>query len=172
MHVDLSDPTVQRLMQGDSSPVAQQAHDPRELVTLGGDDAEGFATTYNMSKSAFAHPYVFYKDLVLRFDAYRSEGEPLRIHLMCPRCGNYSWLRSDQKQIDHDMSRPPPETLMQRLAPAERRQAFIGGELSVEKFTCSWELRSAGKHVPGLVGGGLSLCKLTLAIDHNVAKDA
>ncbi len=78
------------------------------------------------------------------------------VHLICPRCKHTLSIRGDRKHIEFATSGGPAGK----------------GELSVEAFQCTWELPGVGKHIPGVVGGGLSLCKWKVAIDKNIAKDA
>ena len=152
LQLDLDDPHVRQSL-GTSRE--------RELVQLAGDAPDpmgtgmrGQQTTYHLNRSAIAHPLVEYHPgradyALLECDVYANPGEPVIVHLICPRCRNTLTINGAHKRIEIE-----------------------GNVLSVEPFGCTWEKPEAGPHVPGLVGGGLSLCRWRVAIDRNVAKDA
>lgn len=143
--------------------------DPRreELVHLAGDAPDplaevhgfehargtGIASTVNLTKTAKGHPKIRYKDFLITADVYELAGEPMKIHLICPRCRHALWIRADRKHIDYDVT----------------ADVDNGGRLSVEPFMCTWELDAE----PGArrMEFGLSLCKWRVAIDNNVARD-
>ena len=159
LSIDLQDPAVARLL--------GQPHE-RELVQLAGDAADptgaddrGRSCTYHLNRSAIAHPLVTYRhgtdEFLITCDVYVADGEPMVIHLICPRCRHALSIRADQKDIALELGAGPD----------------LQGDLSVAPFMCTWERADAGTHVPGMViGGGMSLCRWRVAIDHNVAKDA
>jgi hypothetical protein len=154
--INLSDPGVQDLL-GDAAPSRLASGRPgKELVQLAGDPDHGMTVSHHLDRGK-REVLVAYKDLVLTVDIYEMAGEPLKVHLICPRCHHQLQVTSDRKKIEYDPRAGDPKK---------------GGRLSIEPFECTWELPTAGKHVPGLLAGGMSLCKLKLAIDHNVAKDA
>lgn len=119
----------------------------RDLVQIAGDDGVGQAINMASGKH---ETRVVYKDFVLTVDVYAIPGEPLQVHLICPGCRKQLRVTQDRKHIDWH-----PAT----------------GELSISPFQCTWE-KSDDAHVPGLVAGGGTLCKWTVGIDKNVAKDA
>jgi hypothetical protein len=94
---------------------------------------------------------VRYRDRITEADVYKVDGEPYRVVLYCPRCEKVLTIPGDRKQIDWT----PP-------APGHEAE---GGVLSVERFRCTWELGDQQTL-------GAELCRLTLAIDRNVARDA
>lgn len=159
LQIDLEDPQVRRLM---GRPPE------RELVQLAGDAPDptgvgpnGQTTTYHLNRAAAAHPLVEYHiDRVdyalLECDVYAHPGEPVVVHLICPRCKHALSISAERKDI--------------AFSPTGGLKG--AGELSIEAFECTWELPGTGKHIPGLVGGGMSLCKWRVAIENNVAKDA
>ena len=126
----------------------------RELVHLAGDPDTGLASTVRVDKAKFETKVSYThgpKDFVLTVDVYLVPGAPPEVHLICPKCQHQLRVPGDKKAIDFDIAT---------------------GKLSIEKFQCTWEMPDAGEHVPGLISGGMSLCKWTAAIDGNVAKDA
>lgn len=107
-----------------------------------------------------------YKDQVIEADVYRLAGAPIKVVFRCPRCGSDSTINGDQKAVEFTDHEP-------RRVFTDAGDVFMSaGELSVEPFQCPWEMPDAGAHVPGLVSGGVSLCKLTLGIEKGVARDA
>jgi hypothetical protein len=158
LQIDMRDPAVKRLLGQDNE---------RELVQLAGDAPDptgtgpnGAQTTYHLNRSAICHPLVTYRhgteEFLLELDVYAHPGEPMVVHLICPRCHHALTIPATRKAIEI------------RLDVGPKAQ----GDISIETFECTWELAHVGKHIPGLVGGGMSLCRWKVAIDHNVAKDA
>jgi hypothetical protein len=154
LEIDMQDPNVQRLL---------GTKRKRELVQIAGDAPDptgngpnGEQTTYHLNRSAVANPLVAYKDFVLECDAYQNPGEPLLIHLICPRCHNALNISSANKHVDLELNAGPD----------------LQGRLSIEPFACTWEMPDAGKHVPGLISGGMTLCRWRVGIENNVARDA
>ena len=158
LEIDMQDPRVRDLM----GTRAQ-----RELVQLAGDAPDptgegpnGAQTTYHLNRSALANPLVTYQsgsqEYVLECDVYQQPGEPPIVHLICPRCHNALNIRGDRKHIQLILNAGP------------RGQ----GLLSIEPFECTWELPDAGRHRPGILGSGTTLCRWRVAIDKNVAKHA
>jgi len=178
LNINLADPNVRRLMgENDSRVVGAPAK--RELVHLAGDapdpygtDKRGLSSTVSLSRSAIAHPYVFYGDKVLVLDAYKADGEALKLHITCPRCGNNSMISSDRKDIELDLNALPPADKLRELPPHEQQEAAQGGRISVSVFECSWELPNAGAHRPGAFTVGETLCRWRVGISKNIAKDA
>lgn len=137
-----------------------------ELVHLAGDQPDpltgmpgvetaraggGIMSTVRMTKSAAGHPKVRYKDFVLELDVYEPPGAPRYVHLICPRCRHALRITEDRKAMEYDPT----------------RDVENGGRISVEKFTCTWELPEDRR-----MEFGLGLCRWTVAIDNNVARDA
>lgn len=127
-----------------------------ELVTIENDLQDGVSrgrATMDMTKNADAHPQVRWEDRVsgkvfmLETDVYIKGGE-LMVHLICPRCRHNLQIKSINKQMSYDKEREV---------------------LSVEPFQCTWELDDE------LLGArrdfGMSLCRWSVAIDNNLAKD-
>lgn len=150
-----------------------RAYDPEkeELEFLAGDQPEqvidrvnqaqrdgGMMSEADLTKSAIAHPYIRYKDVVLEVDVYLAPGarnlssENLHFVVLCPRCKNALTVRGDRKDIEF----VPPTASSPR------------GILSCEPFQCTWELESDGRRMEF----GLGLCNWKVGIHKNMAKDA
>lgn len=125
-------------------------YDPskEEIYQIAGDMDAGVSSDVNLTNSAFAKPTLRYKgkvgDFVLSCELYKI-GDELSLHLICPRCHNALMIKSSEKQLDYDREKG----------------------LSVEPFTCTWELPEDRR-----VQFGIGLCRWTAAIDENVVKDA
>lgn len=128
----------------------------RELVHLAGDMDTGLRSTIKLGGGK-QEVTVVYKDFVLTVDVFALPDEPLCVHLICPKCHHALRISSDRKAIEFDPN---------RLVNGSR------GDISVEPFECTWEMKDAGDHVQGLIAGGITLCRWKAAIDHNVARDA
>lgn len=160
---NLESPDVKRFLdkKEDERIRTAMADDPayskkeRELVHLAGDMDSGLNSTISLSGGKH-EVRVTYKDFVLTVDVYAIPGEPLQVHLICPKCRQQLRVTEDRKAIEFD--------------PRDTR--FQGGRISIEPFQCTWEMPEAGKHNPGLISGGMTLCKWTAGISNNVARDA
>jgi hypothetical protein len=109
----------------------------------------GVQSTMNFTRTALGHPKIRYKDVIMEADVYKA-GDLLTVFCYCPRCRHNLSIRSDNKQIAYD-----PETNV----------------LSIEPFQCPWEITE--DLLPGQIRKfGFSLCRLRIAIDNNLAKDA
>lgn len=160
LDLNLEDPAVKALLGDEHKKWLEESRGrdgapKRELVHLAGDMDTGLSSTIALS-SGKREVIVVYKDFVLTCDVYALPGQPIEVHLICPRCRKALRVTSERKTIDFDPSAGDPKK---------------GGRLSIEPFQCTWEL-GGDKHVPGLVGGGISLCRWTAGIDDNVARDA
>jgi hypothetical protein len=137
----------------DNRHLIPELYDPQkeDLVHLAGDDDDGYGMNTRLTKSALAHPEFRYRGRLVRAELYEIDGA-LALHAMCPRCENYIWIDGRRKAIDYDL-----ET----------------GVLSVEAYTCPWE---QGRGTDGTRNDrmlfGTGLCRLRIAIDRNIAKEA
>jgi len=126
-----------------------------------GTGAVGASSGVNLDKTKDCTVVVRYKDKLLELDVYAFPGAPMKLVLLCPRCGNALNIESDKKQMQ-----------LEKHAP-QQVGAFVNeGRLSVEPFECTWELPDAGVHVPGIQSAGTSLCRWRVGIDKNIARDA
>lgn len=161
LSINLADPTVQRMLQPTT-----RASGKRGLVQLAGDPDHGLRSTVQLS-SGKHEVVVVYQDLLMTVDVYAVPGEPLKLHLYCPRCHKHSTVPGERKAIDFEPSAPNPQWARVRELGIESPM----GRLSVETFECPWEIGDA-QHVQGGLHTGVNLCRLRIAIDNNRAKDA
>ena len=114
---------------------------------------------------------VVYKDMFLTVDVYQVPGEPMKVHLYCPRCHKHATVPGDRKAIDYDPTAPNPQrTEILASGRPELMDHADFGRLSIDTFECPWELGD-DKHVQGAVQVGTSLCRLRIAIDRNRVRD-
>ena len=178
LSIDTTDPQVRRLMgleQSQQQAFAKQvqgdgvAKREKEFVHLAGDADTGMSRTINLAHGKaeiFAYyrgrhvPPEFPDGLRLTIDVYRIPGEPVQVHLICPKCRHQLRAASDRKKIEFE---PNP-------------QSADGGRLYVEPFQCTWEMPDAGAHTPGIIAGGTTLCQWKGVIEHangkNTVRDA
>jgi hypothetical protein len=187
--VDFSDPRVRQML-GVESPAARH----REVVQLAGDapdpmglvSGRGLQSTHRLTAGK-QEVVVVFGDMLLTVDLYALPGEPVRAHLICPRCHKQLQIQGDRKHIEFDprvmnpmrtqvleaargraLRAPSIEAARHELAELVAIADF--GRLSVEAFECPWEMGDA-PHVPGQVHTGASLCRQRLVIDNNRARE-
>lgn len=165
----------------------------KKLVHIAGDtkisekvarDARGnvvMEQSIHLNSKAIGHPIVLYKDrsgveYVLTLDVYKFAGEPMKVHLICPRCSergqeNALTVNEGQKRIEYDPKAPMTMTLNNE----DGRPVLtdLGGQISIERFTCTWEFDITAEVArnAGFVRGN-NLCGWTVEIIRNIAKDA
>jgi hypothetical protein len=125
----------------------------QELVHLAGDPDTGLAGGMNLTATALGHPTIRYGEFILTADVYAPPGAPKYLHLICPRCRNALRITEDRKAMEYDPTRDTDR----------------GGRLDVEAFQCTWELPEANGRK---IEFGMGLCRWTVAIDRNIARDA
>lgn len=167
LNVNLADPSVRRLMGTEQSGVA---NGKRQMVQLAGDEDRGLMSTTRLD-TAKIEVLVAYRgrvgDFDLTVDVYALPGEPAELHIICPKCRHKSRITADRKRIEFSQNDIRPYTFVDGS-----RMPTNGGRLDVETFECGWEMPDAGEHKAGIKAGGITLCRMRMAIDHNVAKDA
>lgn len=125
--------------------IAGDAPDPRGTGLMGHASQ---ANVGNAGKVGIA--MIRYRDIVAEADVYHVKGEPFRVIMHCPRCRHVMTIRGEHKHIDYT----PP-------APGLEAE---GGSISIERFTCPWELTDQKE-----LGG--ELCRLRIVVDHNIARE-
>lgn len=128
-----------------------------------GERGKGLASQTNFGHGKTT-TVIRYKDKLIEADVYALPNTPVHVVIMCPRCGNASTIKGERKAIDW---RPH--------APQKIGELVNAGIISIEPFECSWELPDAGQHNARntrQISGFAPLCRLKLAVDKNVAKDA
>ncbi len=170
--VDMSDPRV-RAMLGHDSPAPRGG-----VVQLAGDAPDPTRLTSNVGMMSTHHlnagkheVVVAYRDLFMTLDVYALPGEPVRVHLICPRCRKASSISGDRKAIDFDPGATNPIARRLQDTGTAEIAAAARGRISIEPFECTWEL-GGDTHAHGAVHTGASMCRMRLAIDDNIAKDA
>jgi hypothetical protein len=171
LNVDMTDPAVRRLLHGeDRSAIDPNQPRRREVVQLAGDEQHGVMSTTRLDTDKI-EVLVAYRgrvgDFDMTVDLYEIPGEPIELHIICPKCRNKSRITETRKTIEFDQRDIRPYTFVDGS-----RMPTNGGRLDVETFECGWEMPEAGEHKVGLRAGGITLCRMRMAIDHNVAKDA
>lgn len=149
----------------------KQATTARELFINEGDvvdpvlgsSARGMQSTMNLERTKLGVPKVIYRDrsgaeFIISVDVYRVPGEPMELHLYCPRCSRKGAMHTlriaqDRKHFTYD----------------ENDFVDKGGRLNVERFTCTWELDS-DKNVSRV--SSANLCGWQVVIVDNVAREA
>lgn len=118
-----------------------QAPDPE------GEVSGGVGPTVNLARTAIAHPQVRHGDLLLETDLHLDDNHRLYLLVICPRCRNQIRIHSLNKQVHYDPN----------------RLTAHGGAISVERFTCPWELTREQ------VYSGVHLCRWEVTIEDNIA---
>lgn len=178
LDINLNDPAVRRLLDADHRV---DTTPKRDLVQIAGDRPDPSGLTPFLGQQSTTRlngdkqeVIVIYEPMgmFMTVDLYALSGEPVRAYLYCPRCHKHLTIRADQKAIDYDPSAENPQRdrilasgVAELVAHAQR------GRLSVETFECTWELGD-GRHVPGHVHTGASLCRHRMVIDNNLARPA
>lgn len=149
------------------------------VVQLAGDPSTGVLATTPLD-SGKCEVVVVYRGnrasgawgMFMTLDVYAVPGEPLVVHLICPRCHKPCTVDGSRKQIDFDPRAVNPLAGQIRAAkdPALALIADLG-RISIAPFECTWELGD-DKHVRGGVHTGVSLCRMRLGISDNRALDA
>lgn len=129
-----------------------------ELVHLAGDAPDPMGTgllgqqaSVNLTKTALGHPKIRYRDVVIEADVYALPGEPMHVHILCPKCRNALRIPADRKRIEYDPKGGPPQD---------------GGRISIETFECTWEVSADRQQF------GVGLCRWRVAVENNIARDA
>lgn len=189
LDINLRDPAVQRLIDPDKGqggkPKLEQLYGdkapPHWKGTKGALDptgmhaGRGVMSTHQLDKHKI-EVLVAYRgrhgEFDMTVDVYELPGGLFELVLICPKChggnrGAGSRITSERKRIEFDRDHGRPYTFVDGS-----RLPYNGGDLSVEPFECSFELNSNERHVIGQRGGGGNLCRMRLAIEHSIAKDA
>src|SRR4029078_11074446 len=100
LSIPLADPKIQRLLALDSGkalgPLAGDVPDPTGLTSRHG---HMWTTRLSAGKEEVI---VLFGDQVMTVDVYAIPGEPIKVHLYCPRCHKLLTVAQDRKAIDYD----------------------------------------------------------------------
>lgn len=111
----------------------------------------GMSSKTDLTAGAIGHPLIRWRDQVMEADVYAMPGEPMKVHIVCPKCHTFSWVKQEAKAMSYEPGRGDPRN---------------GGELNIEKFKCM------GDNVEGRRRDfGLGMCNWRVAIDKNIARD-
>ncbi len=167
LNIDMTNPSVQNLLGSERSSIVEPGEQKkrREMVQIAGDPEHGYTSTTRLDTMK-QEVFVTYKDFLLTVDVYALPGQPIELVYVCPKCRHQGRITGDRKHVEFD-----PSSSRVMVLP-NGAKLHTGGDLSVEAFQCSWEMPDAGEHKTGIRAGGITLCNLKIAIDHNIAKDA
>lgn len=165
LSVDLSDPRVRQMLGAPD----HLATGKRDVVRLAGDERTGLASIRSLT-TLKQEVVVVFGDMFMTLDVYALPGEPTTVHLYCPRCHKHSRVTSDRKEIVFDPMSMNPQARKIRASGNTELAPLDMGRLSIEAFECPWEMGD-DQHVQGGVHTGVSLCRMRLVIDDNVARE-
>lgn len=183
--IDLQDPAVQRLLAGDgaqTSVVMPGSQRKMAMTQIAGDEHHGISSTQYLDRGKQEVALIIRPknsatmvDGIATVDVYAIPGEPLKVHMICPRCKHQLQLDQARKAMEWNPTAPNPHAAEIRgcLEAGERWIAANLGVLSVSEFQCTWELanemQDGGKDEHVIVGG--SLCRYRAVIERNVLKE-
>ncbi len=179
LEIDMRNPSVRRLIDGEEqSSLVRPGQKKRSMVQLAGDapDPTGYTKNRGMQSThrldvAKVEVLISYRgrvgDFDMTIDVYALPGQPAELHIICPKCRNKSRITAERKKIEFDANAARPYTFVDGSS-----YPTNGGRLDVEPFECGWEMPDAGQHKTGIRAGGITLCRMRMAIDNSVAKDA
>lgn len=169
LSINLGDPHVQSML-GPTMGVA--TGQTPQVVQIAGDRGVASSTMLNAGRT---EAVVVYREMLMTVDVYAIPGEPLKVHIICPRCHKCSTINGDHKAIEWDPTARNPMhaeiELANRQLADRAHQMPLTGRISIAPFECSWEI-GEGQHVAEALHTGVSLCRLRLAIDNNRARKA
>lgn len=163
--VDLSDPRVRQMLGAPD----HLATGKRDVVRLAGDERSGLSSIRSLT-TLKQEVVVLFGDVFMTLDVYVLPGEPMTIHLYCPRCTKHSRITGKHKEIAFDPMSLNPQIKKIRASGNPELVPLEMGRLSIEAFECPWEMGD-DQHVQGGVHTGVSLCRMRLVIDDNVARE-
>ena len=175
-NIDMSDPNVQRLLDGSAGDQRiKPAAGKRELVQVAGDMDHGLTSTVRLTAGKTEVLVLVPKGDVplMTVDVYAMPGEPLKVHILCPRCKNHLTIPGDKKAIEWDpkAENPRARSIAGLGIPPHMQEMAKLGKISIEPFECTWELDKNARVGANEFSGG-NLCRWRAAIDNNLVKDA
>lgn len=184
--INLEDPAVRRLLEGGGAQqtVVMPGSQRRAAMTqIAGDEDLGLSSTTYLDRgkqeiALLVRPRnsTTMVDGIATVDIYAIPGEPVKVHMICPRCKHQLQLDQARKQMDWQPAAPNPHAAEIRtcLEAADRWIAGNLGVLTVEEFQCTWELgddmQDKGKDTRVIAASG-ALCRFRGVIDRNVLKE-
>lgn len=169
----------------------------RELFHIAGDLPEDVAaiepdryvsggfethTKMDLASTALGHPKVLYRakdgrEFVLTVDIYALPDEPMKAVLICPMCSTEQEAHALDVKGDHKRIEYSASATNAMMLPNERGESTLtplGGELSIERFGCTWEIDTKREVTKGdlRVNMRSNLCAWRVVIEKNIARDA
>lgn len=184
LDLDLADPAVARLIGGDrrAEVIMPGSTKKAAMVQIAGDEDHGVSTTTYLDRGKQEVGVLFRPKNsvtmlagVLTVDVYAIPDEPLKLHLICPRCRRLLTVNGDRKPIDWNPTSPSPHpaALREALPPESKYLSDNLGVVSVGQFQCTWELedkqQDSGKDDRVIASG--SLCRFKGVIERNVLRE-
>lgn len=183
--VNLEDPNVRRLLEGGGSEtsVVMPGSTRRAAMTqIAGDEDHGFTTTQYLNRgkqevALLVRPKnsVTMVTGVSTIDVYAIPDEPIKVHMICPRCNKQLQVDQSKKAIDWNPAAANPHAveLKANLPPDDQWIAGNLGLISISEFQCTWELadqmQDAGKDANVIAKG--SLCRYRGVVERNVLRE-
>lgn len=183
--INLEDPNVRRILEGGgarSDVVLPGSTRKVALTQVAGDEDHGITSTQYLNRNkqevaVLIRPKnsITMAAGVSAVDVYAIPGEPVKVHMICPRCRKQLQVDATRKAIDWSPAAPNPNAVELRsiLEPDARYVADNLGVLSISEFQCTWELENEmqdkGKDDHIIAKG--SLCRFRAAIEKNVLKE-
>jgi hypothetical protein len=183
--INLEDPAVRRLLEGNGAQqtvVMPGSTRKAAMTQIAGDEDRGFTSTQYLNRgkqevACLVRPKnsVTMVAGVSTVDVYAIPGEPVKLHIICPRCLHQLTIDGGKKPIDWRPADTNPHAAEVRahLPPEDQWVAGNLGIISVGQFQCTWELedqmQDKGKDVHVIAKG--SLCRFTGVIERNVLKE-
>lgn len=126
------------------------------------------SSTVHLDKAALGHPLIRYRNRLIEADVYPLLGAPvgedgkqaIEVIIICPRCEHELRISSLAKSVHWE----PGAAVLD----VERQAMVFRGQLSVEPFTCTWEINTKTP----VTGHGENLCRWRVGIDKGLALDA
>lgn len=181
--VNLNDPAVQRLMgTGSQSVVMPGSSQAKVMTQVAGDEDQGFTSTKYLNRGkqevgVIVRPRNSITMIagVATIDVYALPGEPVKLHLICPKCKHTLTVDGNKKAIDWRPTEPGPHArALREVLPAEHRYLADNlGVLSVHQFQCTWETEDDKQDNQKEVGiiSGRHLCKFKGVIERNILRE-
>ena len=184
-NIDLQDPAVQKLLGGGgarSEVVMPGSSKKATMQQIAGDEDHGISNTMYLNRGKHEVGVLFRPKnsvtmiaAVLTVDVYAIPGEPVKLHLVCPKCQHLCTVSADRKAIDWEpVSSSPIASAIREVLPEDSRYVADNlGILSVEEFRCTWELADQAQDTnkdAGVIVQG-SLCRFGGVIDRNVLRE-
>lgn len=183
--INLDDPAVRKLLEGGGARtdvVLPGSQRKMAMTQIAGDEHHGIESTQYLNRgkqevALLVRPKnsVTMVSGVSTVDVYAIPGEPLKVHMICPRCNKQLQIDQSKKAIDWDpaASSPVAAEVRASLSPQDNWIADNLGLISISEFKCTWELedqmQDGGKDANVIAKG--SLCRYRGVVERNVLRE-